>query len=69
MLSIYFIKTNLQSHRTRAPIINSNKQLIQIFEQKIKDEINKLWQSEVSDTFEVSDTYTKDVPLSLVAEE
>ncbi len=25
-------------------LINSNKELIKIFEQKIKDEINKLWQ-------------------------
>ncbi len=26
-------------------LINANKDLIKIFEQKIKDEINKLWQS------------------------
>ena len=43
-------------------LINANKQLIQIFEQKIKDEINKLWQS---DTKEYA---IQDAPLSLVAE-
>jgi hypothetical protein len=26
-------------------LVNGNKQLIEIFEQKIKDEINKLWQA------------------------
>jgi hypothetical protein len=26
-------------------LINANKELIQIFEQKIKDEINRLWQA------------------------
>jgi type I restriction enzyme M protein len=30
-------------------LINSNKELIKIFEQKIKDEINKLWQPAVKD--------------------
>ena len=44
-------------------LINANKQLIQIFEQKIKDEINKLWQT---DTKEYA---IEDAPLSLVAEE
>jgi type I restriction enzyme M protein len=44
-------------------LINANKQLIQIFEQKIKDEINKLWQS---DTKEYA---IEDEKLTLVAEE
>ncbi|MGN6354559.1 MAG: N-6 DNA methylase [Parafilimonas sp.] len=43
-------------------LINANKQLIQIFEQKIKDEINKLWQT---DTKEYA---TEEEPLSLVTE-
>ena len=31
-------------------LINANKKLITIFEQKIKDEINRLWKQKVSDT-------------------
>ena len=27
-------------------LVNGNKQLISLYEQKIKDEINKLWQAE-----------------------
>ncbi len=44
-------------------LINANKQLIQIFEQKIKDEINKLWQSDTKEYV------IENEELSLVAEE
>ncbi len=44
-------------------LINANKQLIKLFEQKIKDEINKLWQT---DTKEYA---IENEQLSLVAEE
>jgi type I restriction enzyme M protein len=44
-------------------LINANKQLIQIFEQKIKDEINKLWQADAKEDA------TDDEVVSLVAEQ
>ena len=50
---------NIQSERIK---ININQQLIQIFEQKIKDEINKLWQTDAKEYA------IEDDKLSLVAE-
>ena len=42
--SLHIQRKVIEKIQHEEQLVNSNKQLIEIYEQKIKDEINKLWQ-------------------------